>query len=130
MPITARQLEGYVRLAEASARMRLSKWVEVEDAIRAIDLIEYYLSEMTGDGNIRDIDMVMTSMPKSQRDQVALILDIIRSAGSVGLTMDEIIEMAHSRGNMSESRTRAVLNRLKRQGDIMEPRFEIFKIVE
>ena len=130
VPITARQLEGYVRLAEASARMRLSKWVEVEDAIRAIDLIEYYLSEMTGDGNIRDIDMVMTSMPKSQRDQVALILDIIRSAGSVGLTMDEVIEMAHSRGNMSESRTRAVLNRLKRQGDIMEPRFEILKIVE
>jgi hypothetical protein len=44
--------------------------------------------------------------------------------------MDEVIEMAYSRGNMSESRTRAVVNRLKRQGDIMEPRFEILKIVE
>ena len=44
--ISARQLEGACRLAEASAKMRLSSIVEKQDAEVAISLIEYYLETM------------------------------------------------------------------------------------
>ena len=52
VPITARQLEAYVRLSEASAKTRLSKYVEEIDAARAIDLINNYLKKIasTADG--------------------------------------------------------------------------------
>ncbi|MDR1954982.1 MAG: minichromosome maintenance protein MCM, partial [Candidatus Methanoplasma sp.] len=46
VPITARQLEAYVRLSEASARMRLSRTVEGEDAARAVKLVGYYLGRI------------------------------------------------------------------------------------
>ena len=43
IPISARQLDALVRLSEATARMRLSNTVEVQDAQKAIELLEYSL---------------------------------------------------------------------------------------
>ena len=43
IPISARQLDALVRLSEAAARMRLSNTVEVQDAQKAIELLEYSL---------------------------------------------------------------------------------------
>ncbi|MDR0309353.1 MAG: minichromosome maintenance protein MCM, partial [Candidatus Methanoplasma sp.] len=57
VPITARQLEAYVRLSEASARMRLSRTIEKEDADRAVKLVGYYLGRLLApDGGQWDID--------------------------------------------------------------------------
>jgi len=46
VPLTPRQLEGLIRLAEASAKLRLNKTVEIEDADRAIRLTEFVLREL------------------------------------------------------------------------------------
>ncbi len=121
VPITARQLEGYIRLAEASARMRLSRWVEEQDARRAIDLIEYYLGTLTGDRGSRDIDMIMTSMPKSTRDRTVLVLDLIRAAGNDGITLKDVIASANSQGGIAEGEARSIVSRLKARGEIIEP---------
>ena len=96
VPITARQLEAYVRLSEASAKSRLSKIVDERDVTRAITLIKYYMDGVakTDDGSW-DIDRMGSSFSKRERDtKRALydaILDAITDAGDRGLTRDDII---------------------------------------
>ena len=46
VPITARQLEALIRLAEAHAKLRLSNTATKRDAKRAIDLMHYCLSNI------------------------------------------------------------------------------------
>jgi len=79
LPITVRQLESIIRLAKANARMRLSDRVTVEDANRAISLIKTSLSEagIDTEANVVDIDLIMTGIPKSQREKRQKIMDII-----------------------------------------------------
>ena len=76
VPITPRQIEGLVRLSEASAKMRLSDTVDVEDAERAIRLTNYVLDKVSRDretGKL-DIDILATGKPKSQVDKYNAIL--------------------------------------------------------
>ncbi|MEK6843393.1 MAG: ATP-binding protein, partial [Candidatus Micrarchaeota archaeon] len=55
-PVTARQIEGLIRLSEASAKMRLSSIVESSDADRAINLTEYVLQNVFMDKETGRID--------------------------------------------------------------------------
>ncbi|MFA4982889.1 MAG: minichromosome maintenance protein MCM [Candidatus Micrarchaeia archaeon] len=76
VPITPRQIEGLVRLSEASAKIRLSEKVEAEDAERAIRLTNYVLDKVSRDretGKL-DIDIIATGRPKSQVDKYNAIL--------------------------------------------------------
>lgn len=51
LTITARQLEGMSRLAEASAKMRLSNVVDLHDAEVALNIFRYYLGTVCTDEN-------------------------------------------------------------------------------
>ena len=69
-----------VRLAEGSARTRLSNKVTREDAIRAITLLRHCLMEVGFDketGQI-DIDRIATGIPTSQRSRIIIIREIIK----------------------------------------------------
>ncbi|MBI5798198.1 hypothetical protein HZA98_04825, partial [Candidatus Woesearchaeota archaeon] len=57
IPISARQLEAVVRLAEASARIKLKSEVEEEDAIRAVALLRYCMTEVGMDPETGKIDL-------------------------------------------------------------------------
>ena len=61
---TPRQLEAFVRLAEAGARMRLSQDVTVDDAKRAIFIIDQYLRRVGMDRETGkfDIDIIATGI--------------------------------------------------------------------
>ena len=79
VPVTARKLEALVRLAEASARVRLSNRVSVNDAERVISLVRSCLEDVgldTETGQL-DADIVETGQPKSQRDRVKAVGGII-----------------------------------------------------
>jgi replicative DNA helicase Mcm len=80
LPITVRQLEALIRLTKANARMRLSNTVTVEDANRAINLIKTSLKEagLDTEANVVDIDLLMTGIPKSQRERRQRVLEIIK----------------------------------------------------
>jgi len=70
VPITARKIEALIRLAEASARIRLSDKIEVKDAKRAVDIVKESLrdvgyDEQTGE---YDADMIESEFSSSQRD--------------------------------------------------------------
>jgi len=124
IPITARQLEALVRLAEASARMRLSPWIMLEDAKRVIQIVEACLKEVGVDPETgrRDLDGIMTGKSKSQQDRIRSIIDVIRElereAGSAPL--DKIVERASKLG-FDKDKVEVDIARLSQDGSIIEP---------
>jgi len=92
IPITARQLEAYVRLAEASAKMHLRDVVTEEDAQRAVRLINYYLERIARSGSGYDIDMVGGETTQKDRKGIDIIKAIIeRYTPTGGIQLDELI---------------------------------------
>ena len=126
IPISARQLEALVRLAEASARVRLSNKVTKKDARRAIDLLHYSLEQIGLDietGKI-DIDRISTGIPASKRNKIVIIKEIISELeDKVGKTIpiEDIIKLAKEQ-SIGEDVVDEVMEKLKRSGDIFEPK--------
>lgn len=128
VPMTARQLEAFVRLAEASARVRLSASVEVDDADRGIRIVQYYLRKIAGEGGGLDIDIIAAGTSRAQREAARTLLEIIRDldAGG-GVTEDDIIAKATSEG-IEERRAREMLGRLSEQGQVYAPDRRHYKV--
>jgi replicative DNA helicase Mcm len=128
VPITARQLEGYVRLAEASARMRLSDTVTDRDANNAAELIEAYLNKIAGNGDgTYDIDRITSGISSKDRGSLDIVRDIILEYGAdTGLTTDEILQHASGKGLTAAETERAIKNMADR-GDIYSPRTGLYK---
>ncbi len=117
VPITARQLEAYIRLSEASAKMYLRNEVIEEDAKRAVNLINYYLGKIAKSGSGFDIDMAGGSVTSRDRKLQAPIRDIIsRYTDLGGITLDELINVAAQEG-IDE---RAVNNTVSMLRDMVE----------
>lgn len=78
IPIGARQLEAMVRLSEAHARMRLSKKVEIQDAVASIDLVRSYLLQVGYDKATKtfDVDRI-TGNPASARNKINMVRDTL-----------------------------------------------------
>ena len=128
VPITARQLEGYVRLSEASARMRLSNVVTDVDANRAVDMVEYYLGKIAApDGGQWDIDRMTTGITKKDRDSAKVIRDIVSLYGSdTGISIEEIIKHTAEEG-IDEEEVRKVTKKIYEAGDFFSPSSGIYK---
>jgi replicative DNA helicase Mcm len=125
VPVTARKLEALVRLAEASARIRLSDTVEAEDASRAVDIVRYCLEDIGMDPETGefDADMVETGTSKSQRDRIKDLLSLIQNIEDEydeGAPVDVIIERAEEAG-MDESKAEHEIEQLKQKGEVYEP---------
>lgn len=127
VPITARQLEALVRLAEASAKVRLSKTVNREDALKAVELVDYCLNQIAKDeetGKI-DIDRISSKITSTQRSKISLIKEIINSIESNTkervISVEMIIQEAANKKISSED-VEDVLEKLRRSGDIFEPK--------
>ncbi|AGN26346.1 hypothetical protein A3207_00635 [Candidatus Methanomassiliicoccus intestinalis] len=103
VPITARQLEAYIRLAEASARARLSNIATEEDAQRAISLIEYYLQKIAGQSGTLDIDHIATGITKQKRNTLAVVSEIIHNFESRTFSDDDVLENGLEHGIPAES---------------------------
>ena len=126
VPVTARKLEALVRLAEASARVRLSDTVEEEDAERVIGIVRSSLEDIGIDpetGEL-DADVVETGTSKSQRDRIKNIRGIIADIEEEydeGAPVDVVIERAEEVG-MEASKAEHEIEKLKQQGEVYEPR--------
>ncbi len=127
VPISARQLEALVRLSEASARLRLSNVVEKKDALVAVDLLHYCLSQIGIDpetGKI-DIDRITTGVTTSQRSKLHLIKEIIIELDAqIGkaIPIEDLIKVAKERG-IDESQAEEFIEKMKKDGDLFEPRY-------
>ncbi|HOV52299.1 MAG TPA: minichromosome maintenance protein MCM, partial [Methanothrix sp.] len=80
VPVTARQLEALIRLGEASARLRLSDKVTLEDAKRVVKILESCLRKVGVDPEtgFLDADIIASGTTKSTRDRTKSVMDIIR----------------------------------------------------
>ncbi len=131
VPITPRQLEAFVRLAEASARARLSKVVSTDDADRAVKIVEYWLRKVTGEeGGRFDIDIIATGTSRSQREQIIILRDVIQElTGDEGsAALEDIISLAEEKG-IPPTRVESWLNRWKEEGEVYSPRKNRYRLV-
>ncbi len=127
IPISARQLEALVRLSEASAKVRFAKEVKREDAQKAIELVDYSLNQIAKDsetGKI-DIDRISSRITATQRSTISLIKEIISSiekeSGQKIIPTEAIVQKANEK-NISEEDVEKTLSKLRRSGDIFEPK--------
>ncbi len=131
IPLTARQLWAVIRLARASARVRLSDKATMEDARNAIKLLDASLMDVGIDieSGAVDIDKIMTGVTKTQRDKIQILLAMIRELEKDYGTAkkSEIYKMAEDKG-LEKADVDRLLELLKKNGEIYEPMFEQFKI--
>ena len=134
VPITARQLESIVRLAEASARIRLSETVSEGDVERVIGIVKRCLAQIAVDPETGewDIDYAYTGTSKRQRDRIWTIKKIIEELEELsenGAPEDEIVKRAEDAG-IEESKTREILSKLKLMGEAFCPKYGFYRIVK
>jgi replicative DNA helicase Mcm len=126
VPITARQLEALIRLAEASARLRLSDKVTKRDAQIAIELVHYCMQQIGMDPETGkfDLDRATIGISASQRSHIAVVKEIIafleQQVGKA-IPVDDVVREATIKG-IAQDTAFDVLERLKRSGDIYSPK--------
>ncbi len=130
VPITARQLEAIVRLAEAYAKIKLSNKVTEEFADLAIELLMYCLKKIGVDpktGEL-DIDRITTGVTQSTRNQYKLIQDIIEKLEKEKpeVTLEDIVAEA-DKFKVTKKEVDKTLEKLKQEGMIFEPRKNVYK---
>ena len=122
--ITLRQFEAMIRISEASAKVRLKKQVDIEDAERAINLMKYSLVQLGTDaetGEI-DIDRIESGVSTSQRNKIKEVMEMIRTlqkdVGKVVSVQDLKAEAEEQGiGNIDD-----LLEKLKQEGMVFVPR--------
>jgi replicative DNA helicase Mcm len=125
--VTARQLEGLVRLSEASAKMRLSDKVTPEDVEKTIDITMSSLKQVGMDSETGklDIDILTVGVGRSQRERIKdlknIIMDLSAEYGTGGVPADKILEKAQEHG-LTKEKVEKEIKKLKEIGEIFEPK--------
>lgn len=125
VPVSAQKLESMVRLAEASARTRLSSTVEKADAERVIDIVEASLEDVGVDPETGefDADVVETGTSEEPRERIENIKGLIadlESEDDRGAPKELVIERAEATG-LSPDKIEVELDSLFQKGEIYEP---------
>ncbi len=133
VPVTARQLEALIRLAEASARVRLSSVITMEDTDRVIRIVMASLKQVMTDpetGRL-DADIINVGMGKSQRDRIKVLKEIIRELQEEhksAVPLEEIISKAEDSGIKKDTIEENIM-KLKTIGEILEVTNGRFRVV-
>ncbi|RLJ02868.1 MAG: AAA family ATPase [Candidatus Aenigmatarchaeota archaeon] len=124
IPITLRQYEALIRLAEASAKIRLDSKVRIEDAERAIKLMKYSIRQLGMDpetGEI-DIDRAEGGTPSSQRSKIRIVMDTMdeleKELGK-SIPMEDLIAALEEEGIADPEK---IIREMKHKGMLFEPR--------
>ena len=126
VPITARQLEAIIRLAEACAKIKLKEVVEREDAKKAVRLQMASLKDAGVDPETGEIeaDIVSGGRPKSERDKMSTLVDEIKLIeeeynGQAPLTvLKSNMEEKHG---VSEDKVENLIRNMTQRGILYEP---------
>jgi replicative DNA helicase Mcm len=123
VPITFRQFEGLMRLAQASAKIHLRDHTEREDAVRAINMMQVSLRQLGFDPEMgkMDIDRVESSVSGGQRSKMRVLLDLIdkikTEIGEVSMIDLEARAKEEGIANWEE-----MARKLKMEGVLWEPK--------
>ena len=132
VPVTARQLEALVRLAEASARIRLARRIEGSDADRVVRIVDTCLRQVAYDPKTGtfDIDKVATGISKGKRDLIRAIKEAIRENADISgrAQIGQVTELLTQQGYGREEIKKQIENFL-RSGEAMEPKNGVIKLI-
>ena len=125
--IAPRQIEAMVRLAEASARVRLSSLVTREDAERAINLMKYYIKMVAMEDNYMDIDKIETGIAHKGRGRLQALEEAIKALEEEYgyASMDKLLIWAKEHGY--EEHLEHDLAHMKQMGKLFEPKTGTYK---
>jgi replicative DNA helicase Mcm len=132
IPISARQLQGLVRLSEAHAKTRLSPTVEREDAQVALRLTNYYLMQVGFDPETKkfDIDRFTTNISSSQRSKIVLVRETIKKMEEKFGKMIALEDLKKELGNnFSDLEFDESIEKLKKTGDIYQPKVGFVQLI-
>src|SRR6476660_3693060 len=122
--VTPRQLEGLVRLSTARARLLLRDRVEVEDAERAIYLVQRMLETAGIDVNTGRVDLgVLHGKPHSEVSKLQLFMDVMKSLeGDEKRPVEEkaFVKELIKTDKFTEDEARKYLKKLQRESAIYE----------
>lgn len=133
VPITARQLEALIRLSEASARVRLSEFVNVEDAQRAVEILDKCLKFLAYDPDTGqlDIDKMTNKMSTKSRDLYSVILNhakIIWDGQTHVFRRSKLVQDLIEKG-YDEVKVESMVEVLLKDGQIIAPTRDMLKIL-
>lgn len=120
IPITPRQLESLVRIAEAHARMALRTVATVEDAEAAMQIMKKSLEQVgfdTASGKF-DIDLIMTGIPKTTRHIMGAILDAVKQGPC---DKKQVVIQLENEHKFKASDVEKCIVHLLRDGTLFEP---------
>jgi len=125
IPITLRQNEALMRMAEASAKIRLSPTVDMEDAERAIAIMRFSLRQLAYDETTGKYDIDRTEgTSASQRSKLRIMDDIIaKLEKTIGkqIPREDLIAEAEDEG-ITQRDAEELIERLIRDGTLHYPR--------
>jgi len=133
IPITTRQLMSIIRIAEASAKIRLSPVVTEDDVNLAKELLLYSLKEVgiNPETNRLDIDIIMSGISSTQRQKLSKVLDIIKDLQKDfpdGVPLNEVLNES-KKYNLEEEKVRETIEKLLKEGYIYESGDKKYKAV-
>lgn len=119
--ISARAIEGLYRLAQASARVRLSEVATIEDAERSIRLTRFWRHELMGENF--DETTLQSGKKATTRNRERSILEIVRRLFSETGNIVNLADVLTEAGRMDISRDVAedIIEALCRDGRLMRP---------
>ncbi|WP_137288858.1 minichromosome maintenance protein MCM [Natronorubrum halophilum] len=126
VPITLRKLQDMHRIAEASARARLSEWIEEEDIKRAKRLVGESLRDYGQNENGEfDADIVEANESKPQRDRIKSVKSVIRtmqSGRTGGVPYEDVYEALEEDHGIAKEKAKHEIEKLKKKGEAYEPK--------
>jgi len=131
--ITPRQIEGIIRLSEASAKLRLSDKVESQDAQQAIDILKITLKEVfTNENGLIDVDVIERTESKGKiqkiRDLISLITTLENEYDIVEKSV--IIKKAEETLKLPPNETLKLIDDIKKDSytGLYEPKPGFYKL--
>lgn len=127
VPVTARQLEALVRLSEASARVRLSNTVTLEDAKRTIRIEMNCLKNVGVDPETGalDADILASGTSMSQRNKIKILRDIIKKVSEkhpgAKAPLEEVYAIAENEHGIKRVHAEENIKKMKQRGDLLSP---------
>ena len=123
--VTARQLEGIIRLSEAHARMRLSEEVNRDDAKAAVELLKYSLMQIGYDPETKtyDVDRFSSNFSSAQRSKIYVLRDTLKKLESRLGKLIPLEDLKKEIGDkMSDIELGDAIKKLEKEGMIFTPK--------
>jgi DNA replicative helicase MCM subunit Mcm2 (Cdc46/Mcm family) len=127
--VGVRQLEAAKRLALAHARMRLSRTAEKQDVEAAISLMNFFLEEEGFLTELSQLEVGKTTKQVKEEEAVREILKKMSAqAGAEGVLEADFVITCKEEG-YEERIVRKILEAMKRNGEVVEPKIGRIKAV-